>query len=64
MLQQQSQTQLLLRFYLLAEEQSRIAYIVCRIAQYASRTTQYKNGDEKNCPSAFLDQQVAKDYHI
>ncbi len=30
--------------YISVEGQSRIAYIVCRIAQYASRTTQYENG--------------------
>jgi len=31
-----------LEIHTAAEEQSRIAYIVCRIAQYASRTTQYE----------------------
>ena len=43
-----------------AEGQSRIAYIVCRIAQYASLTTQYENGDGRNYPEVFLGFEVSQ----
>jgi len=44
-----------LEIILSTEGQSRIAYIVCRIAQYASRATQYENTDGRNCPELFFD---------